>query len=65
MQWQHGSYFVNSTGSLYLEPIKVDGRQLVSNPCAGSSSDYLRYNQSELFSVSGIPGPIPQRYSAN
>lgn len=49
LQWQHGKYFVNATGSLFTQPIKVDGRQLLSNPCTGDNALFLRYNQSELF----------------
>lgn len=49
MQWQHGQYFVNATGSLFTLPIKVDGRQLISNPCQGSNALFMRYNTSELF----------------
>lgn len=54
MQWQHGQYAVNATGSIFLTPIAVDGRQLISNPCGGSSSIYTRYNNSEVMSVSTI-----------
>ncbi|MCJ1335587.1 Reversal of tor2 lethality [Bachmanniomyces sp. S44760] len=49
MQWQHGEYTKNANGSLSLTPLSVDGRQLLSNPCAYSNSIYTRYNQSELF----------------
>ncbi|KAI9930226.1 hypothetical protein ASPWEDRAFT_733041 [Aspergillus wentii DTO 134E9] len=49
MQWQHGTYSVNSNGSVSLNPIAVDGRQLLSDPCAHSIGIYTRYNQSELF----------------
>lgn len=54
MQWQHGSYTINANGSLSLSPIEVDGRQLLSNPCASKNSIYTRYNQSEYFEV-GLP----------
>ncbi|KAF2722481.1 ROT1-like protein [Polychaeton citri CBS 116435] len=49
MQWQHGKWQMNSTGSLILEPIAVDGRQLMSSPCEFDTSIYTRYNQSETF----------------
>ena len=51
MQWQHGSYVISSNGSINLTPIAVDGRQLLSDPCAYSSSIYTRYNQSEFIKV--------------
>ncbi|GAD95896.1 hypothetical protein CIMG_08168 [Paecilomyces variotii No. 5] len=49
MQWQHGKYSKEPNGSLILTPFEVDGRQLLSSPCAGDQSAYTRYNQSELF----------------
>ncbi|KAF2763131.1 hypothetical protein EJ05DRAFT_27094 [Pseudovirgaria hyperparasitica] len=49
MQWQHGSFVKEQNGSLILSPIKVDGRQLYSDPCKYKSAVYTRYNQSELF----------------
>jgi hypothetical protein len=48
MQWQHGSYTQLSNGSLLLQPIEGDGRQLLSDPCRYTSSVYSRFNQSEL-----------------
>ncbi|KAI7182215.1 hypothetical protein D0869_02098 [Hortaea werneckii] len=47
MQWQHGNWVMNSTGSLELTPIAVDGRQLMSSPCDYDDAVYTRYNQSE------------------
>lgn len=47
LQFQHGTIVENADGSLSLTPFSVDGRQLQSNPCAGSTSIYTRYNQSE------------------
>ncbi|KAJ5052149.1 uncharacterized protein L3040_001908 [Drepanopeziza brunnea f. sp. 'multigermtubi'] len=47
MQFQHGTVVENANGSLSLTPFSVDGRQLLSNPCAGTTSTYTRYNQSE------------------
>ncbi|PSN69193.1 hypothetical protein BS50DRAFT_489869 [Corynespora cassiicola Philippines] len=52
IQWQHGSFKKLDNGSLTLEPIKVDGRQLLSDPCTYKNSIYTRYNASELFDVS-------------
>ncbi|KAI5776359.1 chaperone for protein-folding within the ER, fungal-domain-containing protein [Geopyxis carbonaria] len=49
LQWQHGKYKIYNNGSLILTPIKVDGRQLYSDPCSNSKSIYTRYNQTETF----------------
>ncbi|EEA21114.1 hypothetical protein EYB25_008577 [Talaromyces marneffei] len=49
MQWQHGTYSIQNNGSLALVPIPSDGRQLISDPCAGYHSTYTHYNQSVLF----------------
>ncbi|CAN9079183.1 unnamed protein product [Alternaria alternata] len=49
IQWQHGTYEKLANGSLVLKPIKVDGRQLYSDPCFYKNSVYTRYNASELF----------------
>ncbi|KAI5306624.1 Reversal of tor2 lethality [Ascosphaera pollenicola] len=50
IQWQHGSWYVAENDSLILNPIKVDGRQQVSDPCTDDEhSVYSRYNQTELF----------------
>lgn len=51
MQFQHGSYEKADNGSLVLTPIKVDGRQLMSDPCKHQFSTLTRYNQTELFLV--------------
>lgn len=51
LQWQHGKYKIHNNGSLVLEPIKVDGRQMYSDPCSNSKSIYTRYNQTETFKV--------------
>jgi hypothetical protein len=51
MQWQHGSYEKLANGSLSLKPIKVDGRQLYSDPCLYKNAVYTRYNASETFKV--------------
>lgn len=51
MQWQHGSYVINSDGSMDMTPIAVDGRQLLSQPCQNSHSVYTRYNTTEHMKV--------------
>jgi hypothetical protein len=55
MQWQHGSYEKLANGSLILKPIKVDGRQLYSDPCQYKNAVYTRYNASERFKVCFSP----------
>ncbi|KAG9557936.1 ROT1-like protein, partial [Aureobasidium melanogenum] len=47
MQWQHGSYVINSDGSIDMTPIAVDGRQLLSQPCQNTHAVYTRYNTTE------------------
>ncbi|SMN18375.1 similar to Saccharomyces cerevisiae YMR200W ROT1 Molecular chaperone involved in protein folding in the ER [Maudiozyma saulgeensis] len=48
--YQHGTYNISSNGTLVLTPIKVDGRQLLSDPCNDDgTSVYSRYNQTETF----------------
>ncbi|KAH7070973.1 chaperone for protein-folding within the ER, fungal-domain-containing protein [Paraphoma chrysanthemicola] len=49
IQWQHGSYEKLANGSLILKPIKVDGRQLYSDPCQYKNAIYTRYNTTERF----------------
>ncbi|KAL8694310.1 MAG: hypothetical protein Q9218_001015 [Villophora microphyllina] len=49
IQWQHGKYHKASNGSLVLNPIEVDGRQLMSDPCTYSNAIYTRYHQQEIF----------------
>ncbi|KAF1939956.1 hypothetical protein EJ02DRAFT_456407 [Clathrospora elynae] len=49
IQWQHGKFEKLTNGSLVLKPIKVDGRQLFSDPCSYKNAVYTRYNASELF----------------
>ncbi|KKZ64284.1 protein ROT1 [[Emmonsia] crescens] len=49
MQFQHGRYKLELNGSLVLTPFSSDGRQLVSDPCAGENAEYYRYTQPELF----------------
>ncbi|ABN67755.1 suppressor of tor2 [Scheffersomyces stipitis CBS 6054] len=49
--YQHGTYELLSNGSLVLTPIAVDGRQLLSDPCAtgNNQSTYTRYVQPTWF----------------
>ena len=52
MQFQHGTVTQNADLSLSLEPIAVDGRQLLSDPCENDKyATYIRYNQSEKMKV--------------
>lgn len=55
IQWQHGKFKKLATGALELEPIKVDGRQMYSDPCQNKHSVYTRYNASEEFQVGFSP----------
>lgn len=49
MTFQHGHYKFYSNGSLVLNPINSDGRQLVSDPCKDNGvSTYSRYAQQEI-----------------
>lgn len=63
MQWQHGTYEVSADGSIELEPISVDGRQLMSDPCSSDSSVLTRYNQTEEFKVRWLLGHVLRIYS--
>ncbi|KAF2035120.1 hypothetical protein EK21DRAFT_96901 [Setomelanomma holmii] len=49
IQWQHGSFEKLANGSLVLKPIKVDGRQLYSDPCQYKNAIYTRYNTTDHF----------------
>ena len=48
MIFQHGTYEAQGNG-IVLNPIQVDGRQLVSTPCNQTNAAYLRYNQTEIY----------------
>ncbi|KAF7846424.1 hypothetical protein BT93_L4389 [Corymbia citriodora subsp. variegata] len=54
MQWQHGKYYLPGNGSIYLQPIQVDGRQQMSTPCQYENSVYERYYQPEFIKSYGI-----------
>lgn len=54
IQWQHGKYRKASNGSLVLNPFAVDGRQLMSDPCAYQNAVYTRYHQQEIFNVRSV-----------
>ncbi|SCV03905.1 LAME_0H14180g1_1 [Lachancea meyersii CBS 8951] len=48
--YQHGTYDLQDNGTLTLNPIEVDGRQLLSDPCNDNgTSVYSRYNQTEVY----------------
>lgn len=49
IQWQHGKFEKTTDGQLKLQPIKVDGRQMYSDPCQYKNSIYTRYNATETF----------------
>lgn len=50
LTFQHGTYETLDNGTLILTPFKVDGRQLVSEPCDDDGvSSYNRYNQTVTF----------------
>ncbi|KAK9461595.1 protein ROT1 [Lipomyces oligophaga] len=49
LQFQHGTYSIETNGSIILTPISVDGRQLLSEPCDSTDSEYTRYDQWEIF----------------
>ena len=55
IQWQHGKFEKLADGSLKLHPIRVDGRQMYSDPCLYQNSIYTRYNASETFEVHLLP----------
>ena len=63
MQWQHGTYEVSADGSIELEPISVDGRQLMSDPCSFDNSVLTRYNQTEKFKVGRLLRHMLKKYS--
>lgn len=50
MQWQHGTYTLNSNGSITLNPFAPDGRQQVQDMCAAKSNLIQQFNQTTLFS---------------
>lgn len=63
MQWQHGSATYNTDGTMTLNPIVADGRQLLSQPCNGDNAIYSRYNQTETIKVPPIPRAMIRRQS--
>jgi hypothetical protein len=48
MQWQHGTYSLPGNGSIILDPIPIDGRQLISSPCTYDTAIYTRFDQPVL-----------------
>ncbi|KAL9042781.1 MAG: hypothetical protein Q9180_000345 [Flavoplaca navasiana] len=66
IQWQHGKYRKASNGSLILNPFAVDGRQLMSDPCAYSNAVYTRYHQQEIFKQYEVfPNPYDKAQRLN
>jgi len=49
VQWQHGTYTLNSNGSMTLNPFAADGRQQVQDMCAAKSNIIQQFNQTTLF----------------
>jgi len=49
VQWQHGTYTLNSNGSMTLNPFASDGRQQVQDMCAAQSNIIQQFNQTTLF----------------
>ncbi|VVT49415.1 uncharacterized protein SAPINGB_P002259 [Magnusiomyces paraingens] len=47
--FQHGTWEMLDNKTLILNPFKVDGRQLYSDPCNSTTSSYTRYNQTITF----------------
>ena len=55
LQWQHGKYDLYANGTIMLNPIEVDGRQIHSEPCKYESSIYTLYNMTEKYKVAWNP----------
>lgn len=49
VQWQHGTYTLNTDGSITLNPFAADGRQQVQDMCAAKSNVIQQFNQTTLF----------------
>ncbi|MBW0494097.1 hypothetical protein O181_033812 [Austropuccinia psidii MF-1] len=47
--WQHGRYTFEQNGSLTMQPIAVDGRIQVQDPCAAQTSFITYYNQPGIY----------------
>jgi hypothetical protein len=45
--WQHGTYVINSDGSLDLTPFSTDGRIQVQDPCAAVTNVVTYYDETE------------------
>jgi len=54
VQWQHGTYTLNSNGSITLNPFAADGRQQVQDMCAAKSNVIQQFNQTTLFAAWNI-----------
>ncbi|KAG9051632.1 Reversal of tor2 lethality [Tulasnella sp. UAMH 9824] len=54
VQWQHGTYTLNSNGSITLNPFAADGRMQVQDMCAAKSNIIQQFNQTTLFAAWNI-----------
>lgn len=43
--WQHGTYVLNTDGSMTLNPFSSDGRIQVQDPCAATTNVVTYYDQ--------------------
>jgi len=48
MNWAHGTYALNTNGSITMTPFG-DGFQQIQDPCAGQSNFVENYNNTELY----------------
>lgn len=68
--WQHGSWQSLDNGSIILDPIAIDGRLQVQDPCAAQSNVIFQFNTTVLISSWRIfsdpqRGPKLQMYQYN
>ncbi|KAL7412927.1 chaperone for protein-folding within the ER, fungal-domain-containing protein [Mrakia frigida] len=52
--WQHGTYTLESNGSIVLTPFSADGRIQVQDPCAAVTNIITLYDQTVLYAGWGI-----------
>ncbi|KAJ8109265.1 hypothetical protein OPT61_g7589 [Boeremia exigua] len=57
IQWQHGKFEKLADGSLKLHPIKVDGRQMYSDPCIATKSASTTTTTSSASTYSNTTAP--------
>ncbi|KDN43317.1 hypothetical protein K437DRAFT_225656 [Tilletiaria anomala UBC 951] len=48
--WQHGTYSINGSNFISLQPFKGDGMQQIASRCTKTSQSVQPYNQPELMS---------------